>query len=269
MKLRAIIVLVVIAAVLGITLYAVTRPEPGEPPETIPYIWDFEEIYDLQHITLTMPKLEMSESFVQHDDKQFYFDVDNGSIVDVKRWGGGIPLLLSGPRADRALVKNASDAQLTEYGFSIPNLTINLLLKDETIYDIELGNATPSGMTYYIRLAGMRDIFTVDSTWYDVISKLVTEPPYPPASFVCEKLTFNPAQGSINQPVSIIAEMVNTGAVKGQFNVELKVNGVVEQTKTIELGRNERTLVTFTLTKIDAKTYSINVAGKSGALVIK
>ena len=269
MKFRAIIVLVVIAAVLGVTLYAVTRPKPTSPPETIPYIWDFEEIYDLKHITLEMPRLGLSESFVQQDDKQFYFDVENGSIVDTKRWGGGIPLLLSGPRADRVLVKNATDALLAEYGFTSPNLLINLLLKDETIYNIELGNATPSGKTYYVRLAGLRDIYTVDSTWYDVITRLVTEPPYPPASFICENLTLNPLEGTVNQPVSITAEMVNTGAVTGQFNVELKVNGVVEATKTIELARNQRTMVTFTISKATPGTYSISIAGKTAKLVIK
>lgn len=268
MKFRAIIVLIVVAAVLGVTLYAVTRPKPSPPVENIPYIWDF-EMDNLQHVVLSMPREGSTESFVLHDDRYFYFDTENGSIVDMVRWGGGIPLLLSGPRADRVLVKNATDQLLKEYGFSQPIMAITLTLKDGTVFNIQLGNATPSGKTYYIRLTEERDIYTVDSTWYDVISRLVKEPPYPPASFVCEKLTFNPTEGLVNQPVMVTAEMLNKGAVTGQFTVELKVNGIVEGSKVIELGRNETTLVTFTITKSEAKIYSISIAGRTAALKIK
>jgi hypothetical protein len=268
LKLRSITILLVVVAVLGVILFAVTRPKPTTPVESIPYIWDF-NMDDLQHIVLSLPRSEQSESFILHEDRYFYFDVENGSIVDMVRWGGGIPLLLSGPRADRVLVKNATDALLKEYGFEQPNLAISLILSDNTLFNIELGNATPSGNTYYIRIAGERDIYTVDSSWYDVISGLVTNPPYPPANFVCESLTFNPPEGQVNQPVTISAVMVNQGAVIGQFTVELKVNGVVEGSQNIELGRDESTVVTFTITKSEAKVYSINVAGKSAGLRIK
>jgi hypothetical protein len=258
---------VVIAAILGVTFYAVSRPEPGEPVDSIPYVWDF-DMDDLQHIVISMPRTEQSVSFVLHEDRYFYFDVDNGSIVDMQRWGGGIPLLLSGPGADRRLVKNATDAQLAEYGFTTPNLDITLTLKDDSVYNIELGNGTPSGKTYYIRLTEFREIYTVDYTWYDVISRLVTEPPYPAASFVNEKLTVTPLEASVLQPITITAEMVNTGALSGQYEVNLKINGVIEATQTIELGRNEKTTVVFKITKTAGK-YSINVAGKTALLVVK
>ena len=271
MKLRAIIVLVVIAAILGVTFYAVSRPEPSGSEDAVPYIWSFpnDDIYELQHAEISMPKIGKSVSFVQHEDKNFYFDVDNGSIVDKNRWGGGIPLLLSGPRADRSLVQNATDAQLAEYGFTTPSLKIILTLKDSTIFNIELGDSTPSGNTYYIRVNESRAIYTVDYTWYNVISKLVTERPYPPANFVNEKLTVTPSEASVLQPVTITSEIVNTGAVIAQYEVELKINGIVEETQTIELGRNERTTVVFKITKSTPGTYSINVAGKTAKLVVK
>ncbi|MDO9333814.1 MAG: DUF4340 domain-containing protein, partial [Dehalococcoidales bacterium] len=240
MKLRAIIVLVVIAAILGVTFYAVSRPKPEAPVDSIPYVWDF-DMDELQHIVINMPREEKSVSFVVHEDRYFYFDVENGSIVDMQRWGGGIPLLLSGPGADRRLVQNATDAQLAEYGFTTPNLDITLTLKDGSVYNVELGNSTPSEQTYYIRLTELREIYTVDYTWYGVISRLVTEPPYPPANFVNEKLTVTPLEASVRQPITITAEMVNTGAVTAQYDVKLMINGMVEATQTIELGRNEKT----------------------------
>jgi hypothetical protein len=223
---------------------------------------------DLQHIEINMPREGKSVSFVVHEDRYFYFDVENGSIVDMQRWGGGIPLILSGPGADRRLVQNATDAQLAEYGFTTPKMDITLTLKDGSVYNVELGDSTPSRQTYYIRLTELREIYTVDYTWYDVISRLVTKPPYPPANFVNEKLTVTPLEASVSQPITITAEMVNTGAVTAQYEVKLKINGVVEATQTIELERDERTTVVFKITK-PAGTYSINVEGKTAKLVVK
>jgi hypothetical protein len=268
LKLRAIIVLVVIAAVMGVTFYAISRPGPAEPVDSIPYVWDF-DMDDLQHIEINMPRTGQSVSFVVHEDRYFYFDVDNGSIVDMQRWGGGIPLILSGPGADRRLVQNATDAQLAEYGFTTPNLDITLTLKDGSVYNIQLGNSTPSGKTYYIRLTELREIYTVDYSWYDVISRLVTEPPYPAANFVNEKLTVTPLEASVGQTITITAEMVNTGAVTGQYEVKLMINGTVEAIQTIELERNEKTTVIFKIMKDTPGIYSINVAGKTAKLVVK
>lgn len=268
MNLKAIIILVVVAAVLGVTLYVVTRPEPYTPVTTIARIWDF-EMDDLQHIVLNMPREEKEEKFVVHEDRYFYFDEENGSIVDVVRWGGGIPLLLSGPATDRSLVKDATDTQLGTYGFTNPNLKITLTLKDSTVYNIEIGDSTPGERSYYIRMAESRDIYTIDYMWFDVISGLVTNPPYPAANFVNEKLTVTPLEASIQQPITITAEMANTGALKGQFDVNLMINGTIEETQTIELEREERTTVVFNITRETTGTYSINVAGKTAKLVVK
>lgn len=267
MNLKAILILVVVAAVLGVTLYVVTRSEPNTPITQISRIWDF-EMDDLQHIVLSMPRIGDEEKFIVHEDRYFYFDEENGSIVDVVRWGGGIPLILSGPATDRSLVKNATDAQLEAYGFTNPNLKITLTLKDSTVYNIDIGDSTPGERTYYIRLAESRDIYTIDYMWFDVISGLVTNPPYPAADFVNEKLTVTPLEASIQQPITITAEMANVGALTGQFDVILMINGIIEETQTIELGRDERTTVVFNITK-SAGTYSINVAGKTAKLEVK
>jgi hypothetical protein len=46
---------------------------------------------------------------------------------------------------------------------------------------INLGDSAPDGMSYYIKIAELNDIYTVDYTWYDVLEQLVLEPPYPPS----------------------------------------------------------------------------------------
>ncbi|MDP2920735.1 MAG: DUF4340 domain-containing protein [Dehalococcoidia bacterium] len=267
MKLRAIIILVVVAAVLGVTFYAVSRPQPETPAEPRPFVWDF-EMDALQNIELTL-KAEQSVSFVKHEDRYFYFDVPNGSKVDMERWGGGIPLILSGPGAERRLVVDATAQQLKEYGFDEPTVKIKLTLNDANVYNVELGDATPSGQAYYIRLAELKDIYTVDYTWYDVVSRLVTEPPYPPPKFVNEKLTVVPEEAGTGQTVTISAEMVNTGALTGKYDVKLKVNGAVEGTESIELGRDQRQTVVFTIKKDVPGVYSLSVEGQTAKLVIR
>jgi hypothetical protein len=268
LKLRAIIVLAVIAAVLGVTFYAVSRPQPTTPEEPRPFVWDF-EMDALVHIELSLPKTGQVVSFLKHEDRYFYFDVSNGSKVDMERWGGGIPLILSGPGAERRLVVDATAKQLEEYGFTTPTIKIKLRLNDEKLYNVELGDATPSGQAYYIRLAELKDIYTVDYTWYDVISRLITEPPFPPPKFVNEKLIVTPVEAATGQTVSISAEMVNTGALPGKYEVKLKVNGVIEGTQAIELDRDQRQTVVFNFKKDTPGVYSINVEGQTAKLVIR
>ena len=104
-------------------------------PVATPYVWNF--IMDnLQNLTITLPKVNDSESFVKHsDDQEFYFDVVNGPEVDNQRWGSAIPALLSGPEADNMVQQNANKAQLQQYGLdpAIKPLNIKLLYIDSFI----------------------------------------------------------------------------------------------------------------------------------------
>jgi len=271
LKIRAILALVVVVAILGVVFYAVSRPKPTTPQEARPFVWDF-DMEALQKITIALPKDPRepnSMSWVKHDDRYFYFDEPNGPKVDMKRWGGGIPLILSGPAAERLLFQNATDANLKECGFNTPSISIQLTLNDNKVYDIEVADQTPSAQAYYIRLADTRDIYTVDYSWYDVVAKLVTDPPYAPASIVVDSLTVTPLEARVNQTVNIAAEMVNNGTVKGTADVRLKVNGEIVQTKQVELTRDQRQIVLFIIQPDKAGTYSINVEGKTAKLVVK
>ncbi len=131
-------------------------------------------------MVISLPQQDMSESFVKHEDKYWYFDNPPGPKVDMKRWGGGIPLLLSGPGLNRIIEKYATEERLAAFGFTQPQMEIVLTLENEDIIDIEVGDSTPDGGAYYIRLADLTGVATVDYTWYDVLERLVLEPPYPP-----------------------------------------------------------------------------------------
>ncbi len=180
MRLRNILILV---AVLGTAtvVYIQTRPvvvPPPRPPGT-EFVWLF-DMEELTEIVIELPREGLKESFAKHADRQFYFDDPPGPKVDRNRWGGGIPLLLSGPAAERPIARDASDEQLEIFGFTEPSMVAILSRGAADTVIIEVGDAVPDGHAYYLRVAGSRNLYSVDATWYQVLARIVTEPPYPP-----------------------------------------------------------------------------------------
>jgi len=168
-----------VVVALGAVLYVTTRPRPAPPVEPRPYVW-LVDMGDLGRMSISLPTQGKSETWVKHEDQYWYFDKPQGPKVDMQRWGGGIPLILSGPAANRRISAGASDAQLLIYGFGNPQMQISLAVKDGKTIHIVVGDATPDHQAHYIKLVDSREVFTVDSSWYDVLSRLVLDPPYPP-----------------------------------------------------------------------------------------
>jgi len=131
------------------------------------------------HISFVVPNDEELEIEAEKDDRYFYFDYPEGPRVDMNRWGGGIPLLLSGPGADRRIAKDATEKKLDEFGFTEPQMEIALTLENGDVINIAVGDSTPDGSTYYVKLVNSNNVYTVDSTWYGVFEDLVLNPPYP------------------------------------------------------------------------------------------
>lgn len=180
MRLRNILILI---AVLGIAtvVFVNTRPVVVPPPRPPPkeYVWLF-EMQELTAITIELPRDGMKESFAKHEDRQFYFDDPPGPKVDPMRWGGGIPLLLSGPAAERPITKDASDEQLEIYGFTPPLLVATLSRGEADTVIIEVGDPVPDGHAYYVRVSDSRNLYSVDASWFHVLARIVLDPPYPP-----------------------------------------------------------------------------------------
>ena len=97
----------------------------------------------------------------------------------MKRWGGGIPLLLSGPGAERLIVDNASEKQLEIFGLIEPRMKIDLTLENRKTIQIDVGDSTPDVQGFYVRLRQSKAIYTVHESWVHVLERLVLEPPYP------------------------------------------------------------------------------------------
>jgi hypothetical protein len=170
--------MLVVVVVLGAVFYVTRRPRPAPPAQARPYVW-LVDMTELERMVISLPPSGKSEQWIKHADQYWYFDKPQGPKVDMKRWGGGIPLILSGPASNRRIAAAATDEQLSLYGLVNPPMRIMLTLKTGQTIDIVVGDGTPDQQAHYIKLAGSREVYTVDATWYDVLARLVLDPPYP------------------------------------------------------------------------------------------
>jgi hypothetical protein len=178
MRLRSIAVMAAILAVLAAAYVATRRPAPAPQEKPREFLWSV-EMDDLRRIAISLPSEGKAEAWVRHDDQYWYFDEPGGPKVDMKRWGGGIPLLLSGPGTNRSIADDAGSELLAIYGFNAPAARIELTLANGQEIKVEVGDRTPGGEASYVRLTDSRGVYTVDQTWVDVLERLVREPPYP------------------------------------------------------------------------------------------
>jgi hypothetical protein len=180
LRLQNILILMIILFVIGGGYYFYDVPEAPETPEAQVFVWQI-EMEEIEHITLSLPREGKSQSFIkisEEDKFPWYFDDAKNSPVDTERWGGGIPLLLSGPGAGRVIAEDASTEKLTEFGLTQPKMEITLTLENGRIMNIKVGDATPNGAYYYVQAPSTNDVALVDYTWYDILERLILEPPY-------------------------------------------------------------------------------------------
>ena len=179
MKLSNILILLAVLVVLGGVYYAVSRPDPTPPAKPKMYIWSIAD-EDIEHIVISLPRQGQSQAFVkisQGDEIAWYFDDPLKSPVDPNRWSGGIPLILSGPSADRIISDYATDEQLAVYGLLQPSMQITLSSVYKETLEIDVGDSTPNGYNYYIKSPVSNAVATVDSSWYQAFQHLVTDSP--------------------------------------------------------------------------------------------
>ncbi len=181
MRLRSILILLVILLALGGYYYFSNTPQPPPKVEPRVFLWNI-DMLEIQHIEIRLPREDMSQAWVKHADRYFYFDEPEGTRVDMERWGGGIPLLLSGPGAERVIAQNVTEEKLAEFGLTQPQMEIILTLEDGDILNIIIGDRTPDGGFFYVQVPDSNDVALVDYTWYEVLERLVKEPPYAPPS---------------------------------------------------------------------------------------
>jgi len=91
--------------------------------------------------------------------------------------------------------------------------------------------------------------------------------PRPPEISV-QYVSVKPQQSYANQPVTVLTNVVNTGDEGGNYNLVLKINGQVEQTRMVSVGPQGTQPVKFTVTKAQPGTYTVDIAGQKGSFTV-
>ncbi|MCD6480522.1 PKD domain-containing protein [Candidatus Bathyarchaeota archaeon] len=90
-----------------------------------------------------------------------------------------------------------------------------------------------------------------------------------PAAFELSDLSISPTEVLVGRDVSISVKVTNVGGQAGSYMVTLKIEGVTVDTETVTLDAGESTTVTFTVRKMIAGTYSVEVDGLKGSFKVK
>lgn len=122
-----------------------------------------------------------------HEGKTVNYEKKPGSLkwfiledpelpVNFEKWSG-TPLLLSGPRVNRVLADTIEDA--ASFGLDPPVSSVTVTDRSGIGFEFHMGKVTPDESNTYARLVGFPQLFTVPTSWAEVISSLATTPPYP------------------------------------------------------------------------------------------
>jgi hypothetical protein len=96
-------------------------------------------------------------------------------------------------------------------------------------------------------------------------------PPPKPAKFVLSGLIIVPKEGWIGKSIAdftISLLVTNVGDLEGSTTVDLLVNGVKEQSKSVTLVGGARTMVSFTVTKTTTGSYAVKVGDLTGRFTV-
>jgi len=120
----------------------------------------------------------------------------------------------------------------------------------------------------------LNSIFTTGPT-QETISPQSSSPPseIPPmrlkqAILSTSYASVTPTQTYANQPVTIAANVVNSGDDTGNYNVVLKINGQVEQSKMVSVGPGGAYQVKFTVSKSEPGQYLATIDGHKADFMV-
>ncbi|MBI4282899.1 MAG: hypothetical protein HY663_00345 [Chloroflexi bacterium] len=86
-----------------------------------------------------------------------------------------------------------------------------------------------------------------------------------PASFVLANLSISPAEVKEKEAVNISIQIANDGDLSGSYDVVLKVDNAVAQTKNVTLAGSENQTVSFSVSKDAAGTYAVSIGSLGGS----
>jgi len=90
-----------------------------------------------------------------------------------------------------------------------------------------------------------------------------------PASFQVTDFSINPIETNIGEEISISLLVTNTGDLAGSYEVVLKINDIVRETREITLDGGASRRVSFSVIQDVAGIYTISIGGLYGWLEVK
>lgn len=176
MSYKSTLILAAVLILLAGAVYYLYLTKPVQKQEERPEIWSVEgeKIY---HITVRLPHLKKTIAFFQDREERWHFDDETRQAVDPKRWGG-IVALVSGPKSKRMIAAKVEN--LEEFGLTDPRMVVILAVRGrKDPLEILFGGRTPGEDHVYVKLKNDSPVYLIHSTFYQVLERLVLEPPRP------------------------------------------------------------------------------------------
>jgi hypothetical protein len=145
----------------------------------------------------------------------------------------------------------------------------SLALDEDDLPHISFGNliVTVTTSCHYAHLVMPVAPVTIEKPSYSPPMPNINRYLYP-ANMSVQYVSVNPQQAVANQPVTITTNVVNTGDTAGNYNVDLKINGQVEESRMVSVGPQASQPVKFTVTRDQPGTYTVDIVDKSGSFTI-
>ncbi|MBA7481261.1 hypothetical protein ES707_16731 [subsurface metagenome] len=112
------------------------------------------------------------------------------------------------------------------------------------------------------------NVITASVEHFTTFSIIGTVMPPPPAAFSVTNLSVRPAEVEPKEAVTITVWVANTGGTEGSYGVVLKIDEVREAEKSVTVAAGESQVVTFSVTREQAGTYDVMVAGLGGSFTV-
>ena len=173
MNVRLSLLLIVVLALIGGSVFITRELSTKEPKKFEPWL------FKLDTDDIIAISVDYQGSHMGYARQEEGWVIKDGADTPVfnDKWAG-TPLLLSGPRVQRALLEQTED--LTLYGLDSPQTEVRIETRSGITTELELGDPTPDGSNWYVKLKDTNQLFTLPSIWAEVVSKLAIEPPYAP-----------------------------------------------------------------------------------------
>jgi hypothetical protein len=97
----------------------------------------------------------------------------------------------------------------------------------------------------------------------------ITDSSYGKADFKIKSLDVVPSEVVTGESATATVIVMNSGNIEGTYAVELRINGIVLDTKDVTVAPGSTKLATFTINRDTAGTYEISIEDTLATLVVK